>query len=241
MKVLDKNTEWLELRPARVQRDFLTNTHKAHGYHCQPMTNANTHGWEILAPHDIKVKWDGIRDGFPDHVEILQGENFEDGRPFLSTGTGNGTITFDFRAIWTTDENHYLFFLPPSNLFIEGFMPMSAILRSDWNRNISFQHSWMITQSDKILTISKGTPLALIINYPKGLLEQTDVVIENATQEETDNLTRYGQDRENFYKNNEIFKWTHWYRDGKNGPDSESVYDKPYKPQPSDPRCRYAE
>lgn len=241
MKTLDDSTEWFELRPARVHRDFLTNTYKAHGYHCQPMTHANTHGWEILAPHDIKIRWDGISEGRPDHVEVLEGGNMKNGARFITTGTGNATVTFDFRAIFTTDENHYLLFLPPSNLFLEGLRPMSALLRSDWYRNACYQHSWMITEAHKILTIPAGTPLALIINYPKELLEKTDVVIERATQEEVANVDEYGMHREQYYSSHDHFTWTHWYRDGKNRPDSEPVYEKPYKPRPSTPRCPHAE
>jgi len=200
------------------------------------MTNANTHGWEILAPHDIELMWDGISDVESHHVKILKGEHLKNGSPFLTTGTANGTITFDFRAVFETDPNHYLLFLPPSNLFINGVSPMSAVLRSDWYHNTSFQYSWMMRTANEVVKIPKGTPLVLIINYPKDLLEETEVTVRNITQEESDILGKYGAARQEFYHNNEGFNWTHWYRDGKNGPDEESVYDKPVKPSPQNPK-----
>lgn len=236
MKTLDPSTEWLDFRAARVQREFLTETHKAHGYHCQPMTNANTHGWEILAPHDIELTWDGIKDSTTNHVKILKGENFENGNKFLDTGTANGTITFDFRAVFETDPDHYLLFLPPSNLFIDGAAPMSALLRSDWYHHNTFQYSWMMTKSDKVVKIPKGTPLVLIINYPKKLLENTEASVRQLNKEELEVLQEYGHRRQKAYEENENFKWLHWYRDGKFNSDSDSVYEKPYKPSPSNPR-----
>ena len=49
----------LPLRPASVSRDWMDRIPNRHAYRCLPLNIANSHGWEIGAPCDLEISWDG--------------------------------------------------------------------------------------------------------------------------------------------------------------------------------------
>jgi hypothetical protein len=225
----------LEVRPARVHREYLKNTYNAHGYHCQPMTNANTHGWEILLPHDVEIIWDGVTDSGSEHVKILKGEYLENGMKIADTGTANALITFNLQATVETHPDYYAIISGPPNFFIDGVKPMTGLIRTDWYSHNPIQHSWMITTPNKKITFPKGTPFAFFSIYPKNLLESTKFTVRQMNEEEKREIGKYATERDKFYEaHKDEFKWTHMYRDGKKSMnDPYPQYNKPYRPQPS--------
>ena len=48
-----------DLVPARSNRDWMDAFTDRHPYRCLPLTMANSTGWELLAPMDIKIEWNG--------------------------------------------------------------------------------------------------------------------------------------------------------------------------------------
>ena len=48
-----------QMVPARSNRDWMDAFTDRHPYRCLPLTMANSTGWELLCPMDIKIKWNG--------------------------------------------------------------------------------------------------------------------------------------------------------------------------------------
>lgn len=233
----DKNTDYeIVVRPGSIKREFLDNTFNSHGYHCQPLTTSHLHGWEFLLPHDVEVVWDGISTSEPHHVKITKGQFFKNGKSFVDTGTANGTISFNIDAMIETDLDHYSLLMGPPNYFINGAKPMSALIRSDWYKNNSLTFCWMMTTPNKPVLFKKGMPFMFLINYPKNLLETTKFIINTMTEEKKEQIRKYNEDKQNFYKENPNFNFANMYRKGLDGINEESskYLDKVYRPRPGD-------
>jgi hypothetical protein len=234
LKTLDNNTTY-DVRKGSIKRDFLDNTHNAHGYHCQPMTTANLHGWEFVLREDVEVIWDGISNTESHHVKVLRGEYGANGKKIVDTTTANATITFNLDAYIETDNDHYSLLMGPPNHFVQGAKPMSALIRSDWYKTSPLQYCWQITTPNKPVVFHKGTPFLFIINYPKNLIESTNLLISPMTKEDHDNINSYQNERQKYYKENPG-KFPNMYRKGVNSltENSDTFIDKIYKPNPGE-------
>lgn len=201
------------------------------------MTTANLHGWEFLLPQDVEVVWDGISDTTPNHVTILQGQKLSNGQNLVETGTANATISFNLNAFLDTDQNHYSLLMGPPNHFVQGAKPMSALIRSDWYKHTSLNFCWQLTTPNKPILFKKDTPFMYLINYPKNLLETTELSIKAATNEQMKKMYEYSQDRNKFYEENPQFKWASFYKKGIDGSseDANHFLDEIYRPIPKQP------
>jgi hypothetical protein len=234
LKTLDKNTTF-DVKKGSLKKDFLDNTYNAHGYHCQPLTTANLHGWEFILKHDIEVIWDGISNTEPNHVKILKGEYSANGNKVVDTSTANATIAFNLSLFIETDPDHYSILMGPPNHFVQGAKPMTALIRSDWYKTSTLQYCWQITTPNKPVLFKAGDPFLFIMNYPKNLLENTDFVVKKMSQEENNKIDDYHQERNKYYNENPG-KFANMYRKGVDGLTNQAnqFLNKPFKPNPGD-------
>jgi hypothetical protein len=231
-----EDTSYPIVKTASLKRDFLSETHKSHGYHCQPLSTANLHGWDFIAPHDIEVTWDGVSNTEAHHVKVLKGERLTNGTPVVDTGTANATIAFNLNCYLETDPDHYLLLSGPANTFIPGAKPMTALIRSDWYTYSSLQFCWKLTTPNKIVTFKAGEPFLRVINYPKNLLESTEVSISTATLEMRNRANLYAQQRAKYYAEHPG-KWPFMYKKAIESLEEGSLshLDATFKPAPKDP------
>ena len=145
-------------------------------YNCDPMSVANIHGWDFTLPHDVVVQWDGVMDDDLGHMSILEGELYN-GEKVVSSDSGMGIVTFFFNCFVETDKDHYLLLNGPSNYSIEGTYPLNAIWRSDYYNYYQLFFCWKVTKSNEPVLFKKGTTVMSMINYPKNLLESTNIQI----------------------------------------------------------------
>lgn len=234
--VNNANSEMPVLQEASIKRDFLDATDKAHGYHCQPMTTSILHGWDFILPQDVEVVWDGVNSSSSTHVQIVKGGTLPSGNVLADSLTANGTITFHLNAFIETDVNHFVFLQGPPNYFLDGAKPMTALLRSDWYRYTGAQFCWKLTTPNKPVLFKKGTPIARIMNYPIGLLEETTLEVSPAPESYRQATNLYNAERQAFYKANPG-KWPLMYKKTKvsTDPDAKSYLDTPYRPNPKKP------
>jgi hypothetical protein len=199
------------------------------------MTTANLHGWEFVLREDVEVIWDGISNTEPNHVKVLRGEYGSNGKKIVDTTTANATITFNLDAYIQTDEDHYCLLMGPPNHFVQGAKPMSALIRSDWYKTSPLQYCWQITTPNKPVVFPKGTPFLFMLNYPKNLIESTELLVSPMTKEDHDNINNYQSERQKYYKENPG-KFPNMYRKGINSltENSEKFIDKVYKPNPGE-------
>jgi len=232
LKMLGDNSDFYEVRQGKLKRSHLDETHNAHGYMCQPISTAGSHGWEFVIKNDVKFIWDGISDSSRDHVKILEGGVTANGDVFVDTGTANATISFQLNCIIETDSDHYVWLMGAPNYFIDGVQPMNALLQSNWYHYNTIQFCWKITKANEEITIPAGTPFMFMMSYPKDLLETTEFSIRNANEEELERVGAYNQKRDSFYQNNEDWKWHQMYKHGIESDDVKHL-DKPFRPCPS--------
>lgn len=224
------------IKTGSVKREFLDETWNRHGYHCQPLTTSNLHGWDFYLTQDLEVVWDGISNTEAHHVQIKNGHTLPNGLSVAENTTANATVAFNLHCYIETDPDHYLLLSGPPNVFVQGAKPMSALVRSDWFNYSSLQFCWQITTPNKTVTFKAGQPFLRIMNYPMNLLESTTVEINKATKEQKERSHRYGAERNNFYKEHPG-EWPFYYKKGKEG-GSEGCpvhLDKQYRPHPQEP------
>jgi len=232
LKRFEHNLSSYDFRAASIKRDWLDETYKSHGYMCQPVSTAGLNGWEFVLKNDIKVIWDGVSSSDKSHVTVTEGALDPDGGLFVDTGAGHATINFNINAIIETDPDHHVWLTGAPNIFIDGIQPMTVLLQSDWYHHNSIQYAWKITRPNTEITIPAGTPFMFMMIYPKGLVEQTKVTVSKFPDEDLPRLDNYGEMRNNFYAENEPWKWSQFYKRGV-GPFNEKHLDKPFRPCPS--------
>jgi hypothetical protein len=240
---LDKELRYPIVKPGSVKKDFLTNTFKSHGYHCQPLSTANLHGWDFILPQDVVVIWDGISDTSPDHVKVLEGQTLPGGARLVDTSTANSTITFNLNATIETDSDHYSLLMGPANNFVQGAKPMTALIRTDYYFYNPLQFCWVITTANKPVTFKAGTPFVTLLNYPKNLLESTSVEILPVSEEIEHKITTYAKKRheatEQLKQSSEVFgNFPKLYKKGMvpDGDGLTETVNADYKPSPKEPR-----
>ena len=190
---------------------------------------SNMHGWEFTLPHDVVVVWDGISDPQSDHVRILSGEKFGD-ITIATTITGNATITFYFNINVETDKDHYCLLSGPPNYLFEGAQPLNAVWRSDFYNYSQLNFCWRITRANEEVVFPKGMPVMFLMNYPIGLLENTEIDFKNVEDAPIlkSKMSKYRQKRKDFYANSPAWSWGNFYKKGI-GPDDEKLVENPFK------------
>ena len=200
------------------------------------MSMSNMHGWEFTLPHDVVVIWDGINDSQSDHVKILSGEKF--GNITLATNiTGNATITFYFNMNIETDKAHYCLLSGPPNYPFDGAQPLNAVWRSDFYNYSQVNFCWRITKANEEVVFPKGMPVMFLMNYPIGLLENTDIDFKNLEDAPLlkDRMNKYSRKRHRFYAKSPAWSWGNFYKKGI-GPDDEVLVENPFKLSLKDPK-----
>lgn len=196
------------LHQTRLQRDWMDATVNRHAYRCYPVSMANTIGWSLSYDKDISFVWDGVLDTTPDHVKVLQGEEF------CSTGRANGTISFETGIIFRTAPDVTLISIAPPNYFIDGAQAFTSIISTSFFRE-TFPCAWMITKPNEVITIPAGTPVATLIPVSLKGLSEIEVDLHSKEDYLRDNPT-YHTDRAAYGKKfAEIVttgKWPGYYR-----------------------------
>jgi hypothetical protein len=214
-----------------LRRDFFDQSESGLAYNCQPMSIANSHGWEFLLPHDVRVIWDGVIDDNLGHTQILEGE-FYNGEKIVSVDSGMGTVSFDFNCFIETDKDHYCILQQSPNSEYKDVYPLSAVWRSDYFNYHPLFFCWKITEPNKEIVFKKGTPVMFMMNYPIGLLENTDIYFEKADENFMNNFKKYIRKRSAFFQENPQDEYprknTNFYKKGI-GPNDEKFLYKPWK------------
>lgn len=192
-----------------LTRDWMDFTFDRHAYHCFPMTLANRLGWGISFPEDIVIKWDGINDSTPDHVEIIKGHDYVYG------GRGNRTISFSTGLVFDSEENVSLLTMPVPNQFIRGTQCITTIISTSVLVG-DIPIAWMITEPHIEITIPAGTPVAAIVPISLSDIQSHELTIYSGspeymkTSEWNDRMQERGRVSQ---EKNQTGEWTHFYRD----------------------------
>lgn len=176
-----------ELRPARARRQWMDDFPDRHPYRCLPLAIANSFGWEVISPCDLRIDYNGgpraadltitAEDGYW-LVEHLAASNFTRGILTLHTG-------FIFR----TEPGWSLLATGPVNEPKDGMAPLTGIVETDW-LPYPFTMNYQLTRPGTF-RIAKGEPFCHVVPILTQAVEETEVEIlpigdENQLQERMD-------------------------------------------------------
>lgn len=162
-----------EIRQATVRRDWMDATYNKHAYRCLPVSEANVSGWEILLPHDVVFEWDGST-SVPRAIEggtIARNLNGHEYEQNVVQQSIIGMATFCLGWIFKTPPGVHTWLTGSPNYFVDGAVPLSASLPSDWWPD-EVNMSWVITKEKQRIVFPGGSPFAFFNFYRPSLLEE---------------------------------------------------------------------
>lgn len=158
----------IDIRPARLERDWMDATHQRFAYRCLPLNIANTHGWEILCPSSFKAVWDG-----EPNVDSIRIESSEGIQPPAISHFGAGVLTFQLPCLFKTETGFDLMVQGPVNRPKDAIAPLSAIVEADW-APYTFTMNWLFTQPEIEVEFERGEPICHIFPLRRGEIETVD-------------------------------------------------------------------
>lgn len=194
------------VEPLGAKRDWMDATHDRHAYMCFPVSLTNKLGWGISFPKDIRFIWDGITDTTPDHIKILEGEEY------VYTGRANATISFHTGLMFKTDENTSLLTMPVPNEFVRGAQCYTTLISSSFYKP-ELPIAWRLTEANVEIVIPAGTPVAAVLPISLGALEddyELAISEEGVPPEYWEEMKKYGDAAQ---AKNAIGDWSKMYRD----------------------------
>jgi hypothetical protein len=200
-------TETASVEPLQVTRDWMDATPEKHAYHCFPVTQANTVGWTISMPVDIKFIWDGVNDTSGNHIEILEGNSF------VYTGRGQSSVSFNTNLLFRSESNVSLLTMTPPNYFNPDYQVIGSVISTSFFRNPLPLAIKALTPNKEIL-IPAGTPIATILPISLSELKDSVIEVKKFPQEDmhewNEKNRAYGDAAQVLSTKGE---WTDWYRD----------------------------
>jgi len=159
-----------EIIPARSQREWMDAFPDRHPYRCLPLTMANSTGWEILCPIDVKIVWDGgplesdlklFTTGDPRALASFADSHFR--RGIVTFHTGHLFRTPPGWGVWATGAPNY-----PK----DGAAPLTGLIETDW-LPFPFTMNWQMTRPGEVI-FRKGEPFCFITLMEHGKLEEIE-------------------------------------------------------------------
>lgn len=188
-------------------RNWMDDTHEKHAYTCFPLSLTNRLGWGISYPKDIRVIWDGITDTTPDHIKILEGEEY------VSTGRGNATLSFLTGMLIRTDEATSTLAMPVPNLFVRGAQCYTTLISTSFYVH-ELPIAWRITEPNIEIHIPAGQPVAALLPISLSNLQENytmEYIEDPMPQRYWEETRKYGDEQ---IVRNGVGDWTKMYREG---------------------------
>jgi hypothetical protein len=162
-----------ELKPARSRRDWMDAFPDRHAYRCLPISIANSFGWEVVSPCDLRIDYNGgplasdlrisAEDGY-ELVDHLAASNFTHGILTLHTG-----------YIFRTEPGWSLLATGPINEPKDGMAPLTGLIETDW-LPYPFTMNYQLTRPGTF-RISKGEAFCHVLPIMGEPVEHAEVEI----------------------------------------------------------------
>jgi hypothetical protein len=165
-----------ELVPCTPERSWMDAFPDRHAYRCLPLSIANTHGWEILAPAAFEVTWTGgplVAD-----LTVRELEPFPDRMPlkhFAVSNFGRGVVTFHTGYLFRTPPGWNLLATGAFNEPRPGISPLVGIIETDW-LPYSFTMNWQMLGPGTV-RFEKDEVYCTVMPVPKNCLGDWEVAV----------------------------------------------------------------
>lgn len=210
------------IRVCKASREWMEQSPQKYAYRCIPLIAANTMGWELLNPIDATIMWSGGAMNTDVKIDQKVRDKFGPVSHF-----GVGMITWYVPFIFKTSPELGLIVTGPANHEKNDVVPLDAFIRTDW-LPFPFTMNWRVTQKSKMVTFSKGEPIARILPYPIAMLNETELEIVELSSDPAflTEVNQWGQARaKNVQKAQaDVAAWL----DGGAEPDGDGVWNSQY-------------
>ena len=166
------------LVPSTADRVWMDVFPERHAYRCLPLTVANAHGWEVLAPGAFDITWNG-RSAAGD-LSVRPVGDWPDGLPFQDFARSNfsrGIVTLHTGYLFRTPPGWNLLATGPFNEPRVGIAPLSGIMEADW-LPYPFTMNWQML-AEGTVRFEKDEAFCVVIPVPKNYLPAWDIVIHD--------------------------------------------------------------
>jgi hypothetical protein len=152
----------IDLRPAPLERAWMSATDQRFAYRCLPLNIANAHGWEILCPSGFVAAWNGGKG--KDAIEIFPDAGTT--APAVSH-FANGVLTFHVPCLFRTEDGFDLMVQGPINRPKDSIAPLTGIIETDW-APYGFTMNWVFTRPGTAVRFEKDEPYCHLFPIRRG-------------------------------------------------------------------------
>ena len=183
-----------EVRPARAKRQWMDDFVDRHAYRCLPLSIANAHGWEVLCPIPLEIRWNGgmaVED-----IQVIGLKDHPSGAPadhFCRSNFSRGIVTFHLDYLIQTEPGWGILATGPFNDPKPTAAPLTGIVESDW-LPYPFTMNWQLL-TPGITRFEEGEPFCFFMPVPQHVLPETEVQIHRLA-DDPELAARHNQFRE---------------------------------------------
>ncbi len=159
-----------EIVPARSQRDWMDAFPDRHPYRCLPLTMANSTGWEILAPMDVTIEWNG--GPAAEDIKLTTSGDPRAISSFADSHFRRGIVTFHTGHLFRTPPGWGVWATGAPNWPKDGIAPLTGLIETDW-LPFPFTMNWQMTRPGRV-TFLKDEPFCFITLMEHGRLEEIE-------------------------------------------------------------------
>lgn len=162
-----------DLKPARARRDWMDAFPDRHAYRCLPLAIANSFGWEVLSPCDLRIDYTG--GPLAADIQISAEDGYELVTHVAASNFTRGILTLHTGYIFRTEPGWSLLATGPINEPRDGMAPLTGIIETDW-LPYPFTMNYQLTRPGTF-RIRKGEPFCHIVAILSEPVEEAEVEI----------------------------------------------------------------
>ena len=168
--------------PGEASRVWMDSTPERFAYRCLPLRIANSMGWEVLAPCEIRASWNGGLE--KDDLTVQVEDPAWQPDRIASSHFGSGILTFHIGYVVRTDAGIGVWARGAPNMPKDGVSPLEGIIETDW-LSFTFTMNWKFTRPCSVV-FEKDEPICFLTPIGYGALK--DIAPEIVPIEESPQL-----------------------------------------------------
>ena len=174
---LGEQADLCPITPMKSKRDWMDASTQRFAYKCVPLVMANTSGYAIACPFNLRVRWNGSEAHDSIEIECLDPEHAEHVPEFFASHFGSGILTFRMPWIIRSDtEGVGVEITGPPNEWIPGLYPLQGLVQA-WGHASSATMNWRLMYCDTDFFIPAGYPIAFIRAVDFQLIKSLEVQV----------------------------------------------------------------
>lgn len=203
------------IQPSKVRREWMDRTASQFAYRCMPLTIANQIAYDVLAPSNVKIIWDGnpSTDGIQIYYEDLTKYRY------AVSHFGSGILTIQLDFILRTPKDICVYVKGSANNPKNCLYPLEGIVETHW-LPFTFTYNYKFTSPGEI-SFEKDEPLFSFLPLDISFVESFSIDVDsiNSDIDFKNSYEAYSTSRTEFLKSGSS-GWQKHYAKGMT-PDSE--------------------